>query len=202
MRSFVHSCLCKEPEKRLSAKQLLQHEFLKGCPPQNVVAEIFFKPENETISVQSLEQNSSKRDNFQEETFAEAEMKPEVRKPSQLAQKKKGALSLASEAILSLAHPNTNKGSIVGTLGSQLQPNQATNPMVIAEASRASREDQSAENEQLSDTALKIKRAAAKIDKLRPGLANLVDCRLMEDLQRHHGDVQPQHGPSERRLSS
>lgn len=174
MRNFVHSCLCKEPEKRLSTKQLLQHEFLKGCPPQNVVAEIFFKPENETVSVQSTDQSSTKRDNLPEESFPEAEIKPETRKPSQMAQKKKGALSLASEAILSLAHPNTNKGSIVGTLSNQLQPNILTNQATISEASKASRQDQGVDKQHISEETLKIKRAAAKVDKLRPGLANLV----------------------------
>lgn len=138
------------------------------------MAEIFFKPENETVSVQSTDQSSTKRDNLPEESLPEAGTKPETRKPSQMVQKKKGALSLASEAILSLAHPNTNKGSIVGTLSNQLQPSLQTNQGTILEASKASRPEQGGDKEHFSEETLKIKRAAAKVDKLRPGLANLV----------------------------
>lgn len=43
IRDFVTACLSKDCSKRPTTKALLEHPFLRDAPPQNAVAEIFFK---------------------------------------------------------------------------------------------------------------------------------------------------------------
>lgn len=138
-----------------------------------MVSEIFFRPETESISVKSSENASSKRGAQVEEMPPDVNTKPDPPKGPQLGEKRKGTLSIASEAILSLAHPNINKGSIVGTLQYQFQPHSEQGS---TKKKTVSSEDQFVqESGSLSAVTLKIKRAAAKVDKLRPGLSSLVD---------------------------
>ena len=40
LKSFVASCLEKDPEKRLSAKELLKHPFIKGAKSNSVLIEL------------------------------------------------------------------------------------------------------------------------------------------------------------------
>ena len=162
---FISKCLQKNATLRSTTAELLNHSFILQAPPHNAIAEIFLKSSELVTS-------------FSDQSNLKADPDPagvQSKKESMNFETHKKRPSNVTEGII--IPSDTNKGSIISSKTFRTKLNQISSGNdidLLAIHANKGHFINSGESEKTSLLLLKIKRSASKVEKLKPGLTQLV----------------------------